>query len=504
MSNKIKIHGLGSFAYYYGSIKRSTLFVSIAIAVAFFVQYGCNQGSKGTVTATDTNYVINFSPTPPSDLDTGADPKKLAEFAWEEFLALNWKSSYNKDQRRGTPDTTWNYNTESGAYPDLDVWETYGHRTELRPFSNKMLPFNNAPHYSFGDNIQPASPAASFALFNNLDENNEIGSCDMYTHVNVFKKQYQVLYEAKVNSEEYNYILNNYPTKQQLLKATSATMANIATDTAYFPGGKTTCGCPVGVICLPCGGGKSTGTIEIKAAWRRLTNLDDSTKFFTRKVIYYTKDKAGKIFYNNATYALIALHIIHKTQNYPAFVFATFEHVDVQKDSMGYVLLNGAGIEHGKLMTPMQDPILPATAGATNYVHQKLPKKSIWQNYRLVGVQSKPSSDSTSTPNFFLSNYVVESDYTLNHFNGSGIGTPHNHLNNLLYKGKFLSMGGCQGCHGVAQKTLGTDFSFLLDTVGKPVVSPDISNVNNAPKLMRYINEIKRAHIQIAKLTAKK
>ena len=52
------------------------------------------------------------------------------------------------------------------------------------------------------------------------------------------------------------------------------------------------------------------------------------------------------------------------------------------------------------------------------------------------------------------------------------LGTPHNHLNNLLYKGKFLSMGGCQGCHGVAQKTLGTDFSFLLDTVGKPVYKP--------------------------------
>jgi len=504
MSNKIKIFGLGIFAYYNGLRKRSTLFIFLALG--FFVQYGCKQTSKTTTTAlTDTTYIINFSPIPPADLDTGADPKKLAEFAWEEFLALNWKSSYNKDQHRGTPDTSWNYYKEPGAYPDLDVWETYAHRTELRPFSNKMLPFDNAPHYSFGDTITagPSTIAASFKLFNNLDENNEIGSCDMYAHVNVFKKQYQVLYEAKVNSEEYNYILDNYPTKQQLLSATSKTRINIATDSAYFPGGKTTCGCPVGVICLPCGGGKSTGTIEIKAAWRRLTNLDDTSKFFTRKVIYYTKN-AGKIFYNNATYALIALHIIHKTQNYPAFVFATFEHVDVQKDSMGYVLLNGEGKEYGKLMTPMQDPILPATAGATNYVHKKLPSKSIWQNYRLVGVQSKPSSDSTTTPNFFLSNYVVESDYTLNHFNGSGIGTPHNHQSNLLYKGKFLSMGGCQGCHGVAQRTLGTDFSFLLDTVGKPVISPDISNVNNAPKLMRYINEIEQVHIQLAKLKAKK
>ena len=34
-------------------------------------------------------------------------------------------------------------------------------------------------------------------------------------------------------------------------------------------------------------------------------------------------------------------------------------------------------------------------------------------------------------------------------------------------------MGGCQGCHGQAQQG-GTDFSFLLDNAGKPVVTPDI------------------------------
>ena len=43
----------------------------------------------------------------------------------------------------------------------------------------------------------------------------------------------------------------------------------------------------------------------------------------------------------------------------------------------------------------------------------------------------------------------------------------------------MISMGGCQGCHGVAQGALGTDFSFLLDNGnGKPVYSPDILNQN--------------------------
>jgi len=34
-------------------------------------------------------------------------------------------------------------------------------------------------------------------------------------------------------------------------------------------------------------------------------------------------------------------------------------------------------------------------------------------------------------------------------------------------------MGGCKGCHGVAQTAFGTDFSFLLDFGNnKPSVSP--------------------------------
>ncbi|MDB5008501.1 MAG: hypothetical protein JWP45_2894 [Mucilaginibacter sp.] len=457
----------------------------------------------------DTSFTINFNPFPPTDLDTCSDAKKLSEFAWEVFLALNWRSSFSLNGKRDYPDTTWSYKDTSAAYPDLDVWETFAHRTELRPYSDKMLPFNTPPHYSFGDVLKPANASASFTLFNNLDENNEIGSCDMYAQVNLYQKQYQVLYEAKVNSEEYNYVLNNYPTKASLLQATTNTQQNIAKYKAYYPNtsqianDNSTCDCPAAakVICLPCGNGKNTGTMEIKAAWRRLTPKDTASKFFTRNVIYYTKAPDGSIVYNNTTYGLIALHIIHKTKNYPDFIFATFEHVDVQLDSMGYVLLDKKGNETGKLRTPTRDPIRSVTEASTNYVHNKLAHNSIWRNYRLVGVQAKPTNDSTSTAtNFFLSNYVVESDSTLSHFNGSGIGTPHNHGNNLLYHGKFYSMGGCQGCHGVAQKTLGTDFSFLLDTVGKPVKAPDIGIRNNIGKMVRFIREVQLA--QKKQLTA--
>lgn len=53
-------------------------------------------------------------------------------------------------------------------------------------------------------------------------------------------------------------------------------------------------------------------------------------------------------------------------------------------------------------------------------------------------------------------------------------------------------MGGCKGCHGVTQLTQGTDFSFLLDDVGKPVPGPDVdSSLSLQPgqlsRLQQYI-----------------
>jgi hypothetical protein len=487
---------------------KKKLLLFAALSIVAFLLYRCTTGKKSdnnlAVEPIDTNFNIKIKPTTPPDPDTGATPKTLSEYAWEEFLALNWRASYATDGKRGMPDTTWSYQNENNAFADLDVWETFAHRTELRPYTNQMLPFDAPPHYSFGDKLTAGTStiATSFKLFNNLDENNEIGSCDMYAHVNTYQKKYQVLYEAKVNRDEYDYIRDNYPTKEKLLAAATQTMQNIKAYKAYYPKATSSCGCPVkeGVICLPCcKDSTTTGTIEVKAAWRQLTPLDDPKNFFTRKVIVYQAGLGNKITYTNLTYALIALHIIHKTQNYPAFIFATFEHVDVERDSMGYSLITPTG-ESSTLTKPYRDPIRAITQASSNYVHNMLPAKSVWRNYRLVGVQAKPTSDSTSTAiNFFLSNYVVESDYTLNHFNGSGIDSAHNHRNNVLYKNQLYSMGGCQGCHGATQLKQGTDFSFLLDTVDKPVRAPDVSIKTKFSKLTRYVKAFKLAGESAAK-----
>lgn len=436
---------------------------------------------------------IRFMATPPPDLDSAASPQQLAEFAWEEFLALNWQASYPKDGKRDAPDLNWSYK-DTSAYPSLVVWETFAHRAELRPYSNKMLPFDAPPHYDFGITLPPyPNSKASFNLFDALDENNEIGSCDVYARVNKYQKQYQVLYQAKVNRDEYEYIRNKYPTKDKLIAATTYNLAQLKKYKTYGTPNSCDCGPSYPGVSLPCGNKKTgaVGAMEVKTAWRELTTDDDKSKFFKRKVIYFRIDPStGKYYYDNKEYALIAIHIIHKTRNYDDFVFATWEHVDVEKDNMGLVELDTNGHEKTPLPNTYKrlHPISKVADQATASVHAQLKSfnpKSIWLNYRLVGVQGTPTDD-TNSDSFFLANYVVESDSTLANFHGSGIGKPHDGGVNTYSRGKALSVGGCQGCHGVAQGKLGGDFSFLMDTIGKPVKMPDVFNYGD-----KYLNLIK-------------
>jgi hypothetical protein len=465
-------------------MKKYLLFLIIP---AIFIFYRCTNSNKTTTTAAVNGFNITFNAVIPPDLAANATEQQLAEFAWNEFLALNWKSSYSKDGLRDNPDTAWNYGNDLSPYPDHVVWETYAHRTELRPYSDSMANFNTAPHYSI-NNPPVAYQNASYTLFDNLDEGNEIGSCNLFAHANQYNTQYQVLYQAKVNKFEYNYLKNNY-NKNALLYAANGVSATNDSLISFTPcdSAKVT-----GSFCLPCGslGTNTAGAVEVKTAWRQLAPGDDSTKFFTRKVIVYSKIN-GTTYYQNKTYALIGLHIIHKTQNYPAFVFATFEHVNVVQDSMDYQVITGSSL--GKL-TPAKrlHPITAVADSATAVAHrlivQKNPK-SIWQYYRLVGVQGTPVdySNAGSDPNFFLANFVVETDSTLANFNGSGIGMPTNHQPNLFYQGKAISMGGCQGCHGVAQRFGGNSSFVMLAGKSLPNFQPDYLSADPGEKFRKLL-----------------
>ena len=439
--------------------------VSGAMAVTF---YNCKSNSSNTTNnlGATGNSIFNFQASYqiPEDVDSNASDTALAAYAWQEFLALNWKSSYTSlNGQKGMPDTTWSYKVDTMAVPDTLVWETYAHRTELSPYTYPMRPFDSACNYSYGAQPIPGMGSPSFGLLHNLDETSEIGSCSLYAFAdsqNLYNDSLVVRYQAKTNRTEYDYIKDSFPTQQALKQRIANTEKYI--DSSYINPNYISDSL---LLKLP------NGSIEVKSAWRQLRSYEDPSKFLTRKVIVYSNQPvSGNTYtYTNKTYALIGLHIIHKSKNHPSFVFATWEHVDVMKDSMRYILIS-QGKDSLGYQKPIRNPIPAIDSLATAYVHANLvPNGSVWKNYRLVGVQGTPTSN-TATPSFFLANYVIESDSLLARFHGSGFGSPFNGQPNVFYNHNLYSVGGCQGCHGGGAQHSGADFSFI---VGGHTTAPD-------------------------------
>ena len=140
------------------------------------------------------------------------------------------------------------------------------------------------------------------------------------------------------------------------------------------------------------------------------------------------------------------------------------------------------------------EPIPPDVIAVNNAAHQAITSyntangvvNSPWLYYKLVSVQALPFDVSAKSPTdplhspavFYQANIVVETNYTLQQFQGristsaAGQGAPTS-LGGLPPPNVVtpaptppsvvgVNMGGCMGCHGNAQVTGGTDFSFIL------------------------------------------
>lgn len=499
--------------------------LSVLFALPAQASSTCSPGASFAITG-DVPHDVNKNS---QRLDySDACNEELAFFAWQQFLALSWQSNYSaKKPVRGTPDSAWDY-SEPYTPGQPVVWETYAHRSELRPAGTPLnTPFDKPPTYLFVNPPSAGPGTPSFSLFNNLDEDNEIGSCDIYLGPGNPASQDLVLYQAKVNAAEYDYIKTVFGQEQanpkgNLAQAAAANQASIKKNKANSPKG----------INLPAGKyGGSEGAIEIKTAFLRVTPANKAmlSDFFQTQAIYYTADYDAKTqsysnyLYHNDTFALLGIHIIHKTTAYPDFIFTSFEHEKLSNMDFKYRLLtplpptysdfnphnapaqpkapggtqtgNRQAIVRQTGSTPSNNgqlyPVPPYLDAVTENVHKQLSalnKKSVWLNYRLIGVQAnitegwsaKPSSNPISGPNHFMANHVIESDAFLGNFFGPGFGSNpfptgnEGNGDNIAFNGATYNMGGCKGCHGVAQTSFGTDFSFLLDFgVNKPVVNPD-------------------------------
>ena len=225
-----------------------------------------------------------------------------------------------------------------------------------------------------------------------------------------------------------------------------------------------------------------------------------------------------------AKFGLVGIHIIQRIHGTGTrfmrpqggtFIFATWEHVG--NDAARFTYSNYVVGQSGTAPPPKRAtfypqpsqalpvvrkyPILPGTQQVNKKVHaaiRAVNPRSVWLNYQLIGTQfqvidinSLPSNppnpnDPTNIGQpLYLSNLVIETNEGLQHFQGlppkvtavgpfnlfiPGNNTPafNRRAKNVTWspsghlpQRKGYNMGGCMGCHGVAQ-TKGYSFSFVL------------------------------------------
>jgi hypothetical protein len=419
-------------------------------------------------------------------------------FAWQEFIALNWKASTTQP---GQPDTSAPASAlgepSPGGTPPPAVWETYAFNSDVfRPGGVPPAGFTSQPpsmaatgevaralqtpraagySYTVAPHILGRSTGVSITT--------SLGTPEQLTDIfQALTKSWltaqnaqTTYYEVRLNEIEYDYIDAN-----RLYDAT----------------------CQLDAVQAGIGIHLSNGSIEVKAAWLPLTDPSQYARYLTAPAVVVDPSTSQP---RTAVVGLIGLHIIQKTSHAQQFAWATFEHVDNAPDagasaSRTYTYFNsscspssdpyrcavntqppacsGAACNYA---TPMQierqQPIPSYVAALNRYVWAQIEASnpdSVFQYYQLVnvmwperntaitGAATTPLTDGNAQPPATLgglANTTIET-----YFQKHGAHSPNS----------ALSQPSCLACHTTAAisqrppgsaggaKTYASDYSFLF------------------------------------------
>lgn len=93
-----------------------------------------------------------------------------------------------------------------------------------------------------------------------------------------------------------------------------------------------------------------SGSYELKLAWRIMTEKDDQSRFFVEDAYVMDQGPDGKPVQRKVKVGLVGMHIGHKTETSPQWIWATFEQVDN---------LDVDQVEHPNLRASFNDPNCP-------------------------------------------------------------------------------------------------------------------------------------------------
>jgi hypothetical protein len=343
--------------------------VGAAIAVGAFVAAAARPAQHVAAAPGGPVLSITVSTVVPSELPstsqrTPPDPhtvtlRQAASFAWEEFIALNWAAvpQHGVVGSRGVANSKCVFgDLRSPQCAGPTVWETFRGKVEIFPgqgnppgypaatpapssSGDPYLGWDALPQYNYQSAIaqcKPAGPAGTTAWVN-LDETDQITLDQMYAgsgptarpSTAPYNTQPQLIrFLAKANRTMYTYIAGNKWWGQGAgstggAPPLGATSAYVSLNLADPPAGSST------MVSFP------SGTIEVKSAWRLLNTVEAASGRYRTTSVRYYETQNGQPCWNQDTFGMVALHIIHKTPATPYFVYATFEQADNIRNAAG-------------------------------------------------------------------------------------------------------------------------------------------------------------------------
>jgi len=408
---------------------------------------------------------IVLSPVIPGDVNVTAQTVSIDAFqpdfdvySWNTFIALNWPAG---------PDGNADPHQKIGQNGDNDtVWEHY------RDVSDIFLPGGARPTWNGPVNVPPACKSLNKG---NLEVVTQIGknlltptvvsasSQPFNTGPLIDQNGVFTRFQILVNKTMFDYILAN-------------SLYSKAGQKAFTP--------PVNFTSGSIDSNGKTlveGAIMVKTAWKVIAAADKA-RFHSENVLVYTPASENPKYPARCTMqtaGLVGMHIGHKTQSAPQWLWSTFEHVDnVPTD---------AEVKSGKLqaqysyynpkcsackvnqvpprpwnptnissfhsqivrMNQFNLPIYASSAAARNATAQQLlvgvNPKSVWANYELISTMwpTDPKQPFGAPAPTFLANTTLETYIQ---------GTVPNVSSN------------CIECHNNATMTVpvASDFTYIL------------------------------------------
>jgi hypothetical protein len=406
---------------------------------------------------------------PPEELqnDSVASRPFFDTFSWQSFIALSWPAD---PANRGVPlkpesVRKFRQTNKSGGRSSPIVWETYRAGFELFPNDGSIPPewSSTEPIVTPAGLIPGGRVLAMVTKGGFPGEVNEAFSGPL-----IDQNRNYARYEVRINQIQYNQVRRNGWYDKATVEAAIEQTVSEQIAAGISP--------PQGIQF-------DANALEIKAAWRQMTNGDDLSRYYT--VEAFISGPEGRYF--PARMGLVGIHIMQKTEIFPQWIWSTFEHVDnVSGAHPSFTngtdnppsLMDGdqplgfdfqplplevpypaiADRQPVQVTRALPIPSTPVVDGGystqdLNLKYRALLAGTVWENYELV-VTQWPLDPSLRTP--------YDPDFIPPSFQPSFAGDPFPEVAaNTTMETYFQTNDSCLECHYHAA-AFGVDYSWIL------------------------------------------